>query len=448
MDKVAYFKAAIKSGAYMEKEWVISIFTRIIDGAPKSNTEKLDLENVTGVLYPYRLFDVLSDQSCWFYYDPTEPSQLKKVVGSNRLEPLYKQHDYVELNAGDLKCIDKAIRTRYYTCVLNCCVLEWPFQGKLKYSQKKFGTWLDKLVASNVNINNDETKTATLISVDEILKYHDALTYVREFTQIATASVSAKSLVPNQKVRDLRNHLLEKHKDQLHDQTVVVDIMNQLEALDRAELADDPSNEFYSVKNGAYSVKRMKVMNFYGTEFGFGDLDDTPTTFTVSLDEKLPLDQLPATIDTARFGSYSRGLLTALGGAKVKYAARIFQNSRIVMDDCGVKQGSTWNIHDLNIPILENRYRLDEKAQPVLITAEFLTQNLGKSIPVRTPTLCMVESPSFCSKCLDKYLALRPNGLYLAPMDVSSSFMGASMGAMHGKVMATNRLNLDVAFGY
>lgn len=447
MDKVSYFKTAIKSKAYMEKEWVLAIFTRVMDGAPKSNTVKIDLANVKGEMYPYRLFDVLADQSCWYYFDPTEPSTLKKIIGSNRLEPLYGAQEYLELNPGDLNCVDKVVRTRYYSCVMNCCVIEWPFGGKLKYTQKKMGAWLDKLVAKNVNLGDDPNE-AKLVTVDEILKYHEALTYVRGFTQIATASVTAKSLVPNQKVRDLRDQLLEKYKDKLNDQTVVVNIMQQLEALDRAELADDPSNEFYSVKNGAYSVKRMKVMNFYGTEFGFGELDDVPTTFKVSLDEKLPLDQLPATIDTARFGSYSRGLLTALGGAKVKYVARIFQNTRIVMDDCGAKQGSLWNIHDDNMGILEHRYRLNEKVQPVLITAEYLEANKGGQITVRTPTLCMVESPSFCAKCLDKYLALRPNGLYLAPMDSTSAFMGASMGAMHGKVMVTNRLNLDVAFGY
>ncbi len=449
MNKVDYFKAAIKSKAYLEKEWVLGIFTRVVDGMPKSNNVNLDLQNVNGPIYPYRLFDVLDDQSCWHYYDPEEPSKLKKLVGSNRMEPIYAGNEYVELVPGDLKCVDRIVKTRYYTCVINCCVLEWPFEGKLKYSQKKFGGWLDKLVGKNAFLGTDASKNTTgQITVPEIIKYHEALTFIRGFTQIATTSVTAKSLIPNKKVRALRDKLLAENKDKLHDPTVIVDIMQQLEALDRAELADDKSNAFYSVKNGAYSVKRMKVMNFYGTESGFGEMDDKPTTFTMSLDEKLPLNELPATIDTARFGSYSRGLLTALGGAKVKYAARIFQNSRIVMDDCGTTQGSLWTLHPDNVDQLDSRYRINEQRKPELITAEFMKANMGKRIEVRTPTLCMAESPSFCSKCLDKYLALRPNGLYLAPMDVSSAFMGASMGAMHGKVMATNRLTLEVAFGY
>ena len=449
MNKVEYFKAAIKTQAYLEKEWVLAIFTRIMDGAPKSNNTNLDLHNVSGQLYPYRLFDVLEDQSCWFYYDPEEPTKLKKLVGSSRLEPIYKGDEYFQIVPGDLKCVDKIMNTRYYTCLINCCVIEWPFGGKLKYSQKKFGAWLDKLVGQNAFLEEDVSKnTSGMITVPEIIKYHEALTFIRGLTQIATTSVTAKSLTPNKKVRALRDKLLAENKGKLHDATVVVGIMQQLEALDRAELKDDKSHAFYNVKNGAYSVKRMKVMNFYGTESGFGELDDVPTTFTMSLDEKLPLEQLPATIDTARFGSYSRGLLTALGGAKVKYAARIFQNSRIVMDDCGAKQGSLWLLHEDNVSQLEHRYRINEQRKPELITVEFMKANMGKRIEVRTPTLCMVDSPSFCGKCLDKYLALRPNGLYIAPMDVSSAFMGASMGAMHGKVMATNRLSLEVAFGY
>lgn len=450
MNKVDYFKAAIKANTYFEKEWVLSIFTRIIDGAPKSNNVNLDLDNFGGSLYPYRLFEVLDDPAHWYYWDPKTPSTLKKLEGAGRIEPIYKSEETLDLLPGDLKCVDRAIKnTRYYTCILNCYVFEYPFQGKLKYSQKKFGGWIDNLVGANAYLGDDASKNTTgQITVPEIIMYHEALTCLRGFTQIATTSVTQKSLIPNKNVRALRDRLLAENKDKLHDQTVVVGIMQQLEALDRAELADDKSDSFYSVKNGAYSVKRMKVMNFYGTEFGFGDLDDVPKTFTVSLDEKLPLDDLPATIDTARFGSYSRGLLTALGGAKVKYAARIFQNSRIVMDDCGVQAGSLWTINAETSGILEHRYRLNEKRKPELITAEFLSLNAGKKIEVRTPILCMVESPSFCGKCLDKYLALRPNGLYLSPMDVSSGFMGASMGAMHGKVQATNDLNVEVAFGY
>lgn len=450
MNKIDYFKAAIKANTYFEKEWVLSIFTRIVDGAPKSNNANLNLDSEGAALYPYRLYEVLDDPSHWYYYDPNAPSTLKKLEGASRIEPIYGSDERLDLSPGDLKCVDRPIKnTRYYTCILNCYVFEYPFQGKLKYSQKKFGGWIDNLVGKNAFLGEDPSKnTDNLITVPEIIKYHEAMTCLRGMTQIATTSVTQKSLIPNKNVRALRDKLLAENKDKLHDQTVVVGITQQLEALDRAELADDKSHSFYNVKNGAYSVKRMKVMNFYGTEFGFGDLDDVPKTFTVSLDEKLPLEDLPATIDTSRFGSYSRGLLTALGGAKVKYAARIFQNSRIVMDDCGVKSGSLWSVNDETKDILEHRYRINEKRMPELITSEFLSLNMGKRIEVRTPTLCMVESPSFCAKCLDKYLALRPNGLYLAPMDVSSAFMGASMGAMHGKVQATNDLDVEIAFGY
>lgn len=450
MNKVDYFKAAIKAGSYYEKGWVLSIFTRVLSGAPKSNNVQLDLSDDSLTLYPYCLFDVLSDPTHWYYYDPNSPSTLKKLEGVTRPNVIYESDERLDLVPGDLKCVDRPIKdTRYYTCIINCYVIEYPFQGKLKYSQKKFGAWLDKLVGANAYLGEDPSKnTSNLITVPEIIKYHEALTCLRGMTQIATTSVTQKSLTPNKNVRALRDRLLEENKDKLHDQTVIVGIMQQLEALDRAELANDPSSSFYSVKNGAYSVKRMKVMNFYGTEFGFGEEGDVPITFTRSLDEKLPLESLPATIDTSRFGSYSRGLLTALGGAKVKYSARIFQNSRIVMEDCGTTAGSLWTITDETASQLEHRYRINEVRKAELITDEFIKLNMGKRIEVRTPIMCMAESPSYCGNCLDKYLKLRPNGLYLAPMDVSSSFMGATMGAMHGKVQATNDLTVETAFGY
>ena len=450
MDKQTYFKSALKSGAFMKKDWVLTIFTNVVDGLPKSNNLNQDAyaEENKGD-YPYRIYEVLNDPDYFYFIDPEKNFTLNKIDGVKRGAVLFEENEYIELNPGDLPNIQSKINTRYMTAVINACLLVYPFKDKIPYTQKRIGSWLDKEVAKRADVMSDPNKRdETKIQVNEIIKYHRACSYVRSLTQICTPSMSAKAITPSPNVRALRDRLLEENKDKLNDPSVVIGIMNQIAELDKKELEGDPAAKFYMGSGKSFNINRMKALNFYGLEYGFGEKDDVPVLFKNSLDERLSLDEMPAIVDSSRFGSYSRGYLTAQGGARVKYAGRLFQNSRIIIEDCGTKHGIPWTIDEAVISQLINRYRLDERGATELLTEEFLKANIGKKIIVRSPQLCIAEAPSYCAHCLDKFLPLRPDGLFLAAMEVSSIFMNTRMKAMHGKQRSTQRLDLDIAFGY
>lgn len=450
MDKQTYFKAALKSGAYMKKEWVLTLFTNIIDGLPKSNNlnQSAHSEGNEGD-YAYRIYEVLNDPEYFYFVDPEKNFTLNKIDGIKRGNILFEGDEYLELDAGDLPNLQATVKTRYMTAVINACLLVYPFKDKIPYTQKRIGSWLDKEVAKRADLTPDPNKRdETKIQVSEIIKYHKACSFVRQLTQICTPSMSAKSIVPSKKVRALRDKLLEENKDKLNDPSVVVAIMNQIAELDQKELEGDPAAKFYMGSSKSFNINRMKALNFYGLEYGFGEKDDVPVLFKNSLDERLSLDQMPAIVDNSRFGSYSRGALTAQGGARVKYAGRLFQNSRIAIEDCGTKNGIKWIITEVVIPQLVNRYHINANGVTELLTDEFLKANIGKIINVRTPQTCAGEAPSYCAHCLDKYLPLRPDGLFLAAMDVSSIYMNTRMKAMHGKQRSIIRLDLNIAFGY
>ncbi len=452
MDKVSYFKSALAAKAYRHKEWVIGLFTVIIDGLPVSNNANLTLDNNTDNLldedYPYRLYSNTSDPGRFYFLDPVN-NKLEVIEDSNRDEPLFSVNNVIELEAGTLENLKQTIRTWVGNAVLNAIILVEPFGNKIDYINDRLDEKIDDIVASKMSkerVKEGMVRDPNLIYVDELLKYHESLGMVEGFAQICVPSITEKSILPSKKVIALRDELQRQYADQLNDPAIVAEIMRQIAALDKQELAGDPSLGFY-IKDKAWMVTRMKALYFYGIENGFGDATTEAKTILTSIDEGIDLALMPAFVDSIRSASNSRGNLTALGGAKVKYLGRIFQNSRIIVDDCGTKYGLPYQVRADNIKLLTDRYMIDNKGETIQLTSAFLKANIGSFLIVRSAQFCDAEEPSYCAKCLDSHIAIRPNGLYLIPMDVSSRLMNDAMKAMHGKALTTIPFNADIAFG-
>ena len=202
--------------------------------------------------------------------------------------------------------------------------------------------------------------------------------------------------------------------------------------MDVEYLKGDPAMDFY-IKGSTISIKRSKMMIMYGLE---GGLSTTPTLVPRSLNEGWDLEHMPAIADSVRAASYNRGNQTALGGESVKYFYRIFQNTRIEMEDCGSTLGWTWNVSQKNKHKFVGQY-MNSPNGIVRISEENVDSLVGKIINVRTPMLCKVGGASFCARCVGDSLAMTPNGLHIAASGVGSTFMLDFMKAMHGKELST-----------
>lgn len=452
MDKVSYLKAALKSEAHRYKEWVLGTFCVVVDGLPQCSNANLTQSNVVNLNeddYPYRLYANASDPTRMYFKNPSTNS-LEAIEGSSRTEALFRTHDVIDLMAGDLPNLKVNVRTLVGTAVLNALVLCIPFGGKIDYINDRLTPALDDLVASKMSkekLTPELKRDPNLIYIDEFLIYHEVLGMAEGFAQIAVPTYTPASMVANPKVIALRDKLLADHAHELKDSAVVAGIIKQLGDLDKAELANDPSAGFHMDADKAWLINRMKALYLYGTEVGFGEATGPAVTITTSIDEGIDLENMPKMVDATRSASNSRGNLTALGGAKVKYLSRIFQNTRISMPDCKTKNGSPYIIRPDNFKLLKNRYFLNDKYAAELVTEEYLKANMGKAIIIRTSTKCRAEEPSYCAMCFDEGITIRPNGLYTLPMDVSSVLMNDAMKAMHGRAETTVPFDTAIAFG-
>lgn len=431
MNKREYFLRALRANAFLHKDWVLGCFAVTL-------TE--DSEDWTRWPYPYRI--VFKENEAYFI-DPEKSGDLTRLEGVVEGEPFFSMSESTVLNPGDLVNVKEKVKTNYGNVLFNAVVLIWPFGDKFPFMTGRVsGKDLDRLVTENltdtppVGSSRDPKK----VYVDELLKYCDAITSLGGYTQLCVPAASPKSLTVDPAVLAERDRLLEKHKDQLNDPAVLADIEKRLVEMDKKSFVGDEAEGFLISKK-SFGVVRKKLYIMHGAETGFGENVSDMAVIPTSLAEGWNIDELPAMADSLRFGSYNRGAQTALGGESVKYFHRVFQNTKIAEEDCGSKLGWDWVVTEDNCKDLDGLYsatQMGKDGKSFQYTEEWLKQNVGKTINVRSPMLCKTEGTSFCVKCMGERLALNPQGLIIATADVGSRFMSIFMAAMHGKALQTN----------
>jgi hypothetical protein len=197
---------------------------------------------------------------------------------------------------------------------------------------------------------------------------------------------------------------------------------------------DDVSEGFFGPVPKLRGVGRKKADIIYGLEGGLGG---TGGLIKDSLAEGLDFTLLPLYADTTTAASSSRGLLTAQGGELVKYNLRMFQNSLIVMEDCGSKYYLDVIVDKNDHSFLLGRRILIDGGKTITLDDINIKQYFGKPIKLRSPGTCLAGGRNFCKMCLDINLAERPDGIAIATGSTTNVIMQDAMKAMHGKVNDT-----------
>ena len=426
---------AAQAQVIYRKQWAIRAFSV----AQLPNLQ--DLDNPEN-RYPYALVIDRNVPNALFYLDPDKDLEPSIVEGYELGKPLYGMKEVMEVHPDDLPNVTQDLVSTYGRFLVNALVLVYAFGNKVQYMNSliKPGK-IDDFIARNLidDPAPNESVSQDKIHVFELVKYSEALGTIAGLAQLCVPAATEKTMTIDPAIIKRRDELLEQYKDKLKDPAVIAMIEKELVDMDKASFKGDPGAEFF-YKSKSFEVSRKKMFILYGTEQGFGGGD--PVLIRESLKEGWNMDAMPAMVDATRAASYNRGHQTALGGEEVKNMYRIFQNTRISMDDCQVKAGLNWTVTAENFKDLDGRYQI-VKGLPVKITLETAKAQVGQQIEIRTPMLCKAESPNFCAICVGDSLALSPNGLHTAASDVGSTFMNTFMKAMHGKVLQTVKMDLS-----
>lgn len=422
MHKRDYFVLAMAKGFYLYKDWILDAFSIVAEDHDGKENPDINFV-VKGEPQIRRL-------PSGFYMADID-GQWEQLEGTTRGQPAFSFTELVDLKKGEVANLEHDAKTTYGNALMNAIVLVYPFGNKIPYINKRVAVkdlepYMLKMTDKPVSPND--------ITVDEYLKFGQAMYSLAGITQLCVPSATAKTMTPDPRVNQVRAELLEKYKDQLHDPVIIAKIDKVLVDMDRAWLKGDPGEGFY-IKDKSYNVVRKRLYGMYGAEDAFGDGTHV-TLIEKSLNDGWDISKLPVMASSLREGSFNRGHQTELGGAIAKEMNRYCTNSTISEEDCGTKLG----LPVLMDPSAKKRY-LNNYAfvdgKEVLFTEENIDSYMGKMVEVRSPVYCKTGGIDYCVHCMGPLLAESPNSLGVQVADIGQNFMLTSMAMMHGTQLAT-----------
>ena len=398
----------------LKRDWLIDLLTIC-------SRTVIDITDPPDGLYEGQIV-LIDDQICGITsIDPIE----YEVLSTTKDKALLGIYDKFTLQPGDIANNDKKIETTVGRFILNYTLLAQPFGDIFPYinSQTKVSKIEDMIVQAGLS---------NKITVSQVKEgYLTNLYYIGHFTELWVPSYSDAAIIPNPIVIKRRDELIEKYKDQMDDPIIMTKIEDELIALLKEQLKDDPSYGFYGVKSKSLDtcIKRMMIA---GGVVQYEENGEVKYTFVKnSLDDEWDKNMMHIYCNEVRKGIHGRSVKTAEGGTIVKQILRQFQDTVVLSGDCGTKK--TYDVV------------LTEENKEALMHANIVTPNgivslkddivdkyLGKKIRLRSPLYCKAKN-GFCEVCMGDLMKIRDTK-YVATIvsRVGSAFLSNSMKLVHG----------------
>lgn len=420
MNRLELFVAGCKAERWRWRTWRASLFA-VTTVNPNEDREMYDID--------YR-----PEGAVWWNGNSWE-----KVDDHSEFEALYDNRALANFPADSIPNNPEPIQTTYGRMLYNWMVICYAFGKKIPFQHNTTQKKVTKLFSTNIvddDFEPEANDTNTYFTATEVSRFVQASNEIVSICSYISPTGTDKSLTTDPNVKKRREELLKQYEGQMTPANIT-HIQNELIAMDKKWLAGDDASDFY-LSGSAYTVKRKKMFLMHGIEASFqegSNFDFIPT----SLSEGGDLEKITAKNNSIREGSFDRGNDTALGGAKVVFLQRIYQNTKITDDDCGAmaqpKLITEYNKrHYIGMNIM-----VDGKVIP--FTEAVADANMGKVVQLRRPILCKNSAPNYCAACTSSKLAQTPRAIISDIAAVASNIMLAFMSSMHGNELAVSRFN-------
>ena len=184
--------------------------------------------------------------------------------------------------------------------------------------------------------------------------------------------------------RSTDTNYFDEYKDKVHDPVQLVELVNKLEAIDKEYLKDDEASKH--VVNNKTIIARNKLYMTFGNAVNIEKGNKTePIVQSLLEGVSTDPDAFRMYNNDLRYGAYSRGYSTQLGGYIYKILQRVLASITILPTECGTTRGVIREITKSNASKLLNRY-IKENGKWVLVeTAQMAQTYIDKVIEVRSP---------------------------------------------------------------
>lgn len=422
ISKKAYLKYAMEQGHVFTIAWISTLL-----GIP---LEPTDYVKPTDSGY-----DVMVNNE-WVSLEESGP----------KAEPLALE-DILEVESGFMRGITKSTKAPLGRLLLWYIVVEHPFKGKIPYLTEDNSKMDDKsFVPADIENQYIAPMLGNEITIQEYETFVDACTYVRDFSEVIGISATEKSMLPPPNIAKERDKLIKdmidrKGEDALKDYANIVEIETKLKEIDAEWLADDPSFDIVisgKVRNNA----RKKMFLMFGAEEGLKKPGEDAYLIKSSLSEGLPTD--PKSVaelnNSARAGSYSRGVETFKGGLLGKIMLRALNTVTIEDGDCNTKLTSLYTITENNYDGLIGRYIVENGSLVYFDNRTMIEKYIGKTVELRSMRFCNSPGETFCKVCAGTNMT--KTSVPLITTDIAGTILNASMKKMHNATMQTTKFDI------
>ena len=286
------------------------------------------------------------------------------------------------------------------------------------------------------------------ISYEDITSFIDTMQWLGYgITMYIAPSMSINTIRPTKAVSELKATILASERgDSIRGGNLVELGRVEKELLNASEKeldGNDPGMQIF--KSGA---RGSWGNNYKNTALMRGAIrkSDDPSSITIStasLNDGIPMDEIPAYADLLVQASYGRAMLTAQGGYFVKQLNAAFQSLALNPDaKSNCRTPLTMDI-TLSFP-REYLYRYYREGNTEI---EILPENLdglkGKTVKMRTPLFCG-DKTGLCSHCAGTlYHRLGVNSVGLITGRVGSTILNGALKAFHDTSLKLSRIDLN-----
>ena len=425
MNRLEFFKLAMRKGYYAKKAWLISAFS-ILDQSDKEPDE-------------YQI--ALTEKG---YVTKADGKEI--ILSRVKDNPVYRFDEKIDLMPDDIPNLDKKITSTVGNYLVNWILLVYPFCNTIPYMEGKITIpTIEDIIATKLedDVPEDQRKPGR-IYVSQYEDFVEATTYLTGLSTLCVVTATEKNLLPPPGIKSLKQELVKKYGKDLHRWDRVAEVEKKLLEMDKEWLKDDPSYGRV-VKGKVANIARKKMYLMFGAESGGFTSNPEANPVVNSLEEGWPTDpdKLVDMFNSSRFGSFSRGKETQKGGVVSKVLLRSASNYQVEGDDCGTNVGLKKDITDSNYQTIVGRYVMEGGKLTLVADNKTAKTYIGKTVQIRSPMYCKQEGERICKVCAGSKLSINPKGVSLSLTEISGIILNASMKAMHGKELKVTRLDLD-----
>lgn len=431
MNKLEYLKYCLTyTDLYKNKNWYISIFSTLLP-----DTSEKWKKNIV----PFMLVKELNGLS---YINST--NTLSPIVDAKNNEPLFRVDSEVEVDSTWMSSITEKLTTKVGRLIVNKLLFHSVVLDRVPYINSRITASVIQDIFVE-KVKNIQDMTTNDISVKEMIEITNRVFFLTCIAELTNIAATEKNISRPTNIDVNRKALLDEYKDQLNDPVKVVELEKKLSALDTEYLKDDPSADVLLNKKSRKARKKMYLL--YGSEDAFKERT-SPSPIVNTLEEGLQTDEknFPQYIQAMRYGSYSRGALTQLGGVQSKVMLRSLGSLVIKDEDCGTTRGLFRVINkDLFSKLIGREIKVNNK-WTLIKDVKDIQQFENKEVEIRSAMYCLSKENNICYHCTNIGYKNQPNAIFNLSTEVTSTVTSMFLSLMHGVEKNSVQLSVDELF--